>query len=73
MTARYDFSLDGPRSRHVHDDGCEEVAQVEALVGSVVKCCETDFGVLAELQRLEGSSHCGLETAKHGLDPFEVG
>jgi len=51
--------LDWPRPRNVHDEGCDEAAQVEALVKSVGKYWEIGLGVLAELQRHEGSSQRG--------------
>ncbi len=73
MTASDDFFLDWPSSRHVHDEGCDKAAQVEALVESVGKCCEIGLGLLAELQRLEGSSQRDLEIAQHGVDPLEFG
>jgi hypothetical protein len=69
MPASDDFFLDWPSPRHVHYEGCDEAAQVEALVESVGKCCEIGLGVLAELQCLEGSSQRGLEIAQHVLGP----
>jgi hypothetical protein len=73
MPASDDFFLDRPGPCHVHDQGRYEAAQIESMVEPVGKGCEIGLSVLAELQRLEGSSQGGLEVAQHGVDPLEFG
>ncbi len=43
------------------------------MVEAVGEGAEVGLGVLAILQRLEGTQHHGLEVAQHGVDPLELG
>ena len=61
----------GPR--HVNDERGDQVAKVESVVEPICEGAEVGLGVLAVLQRLEGTRHNGLEVAQHGVDPSELG
>lgn len=59
--------------RCVNDEPDDQVAQVEAVVEPVDEGTEVGLGVLAVLQRFEGTRHHGLEVTQHGADPLELG
>jgi hypothetical protein len=62
-----------PGSRHINDEGGDQVAQVESMVEPVGEGCEVGLGVFAEFQRLVGAGQHGLEVAQHRVDPLELG
>ncbi len=53
MPASDDFFLDWPSPRHVHDEGCDEAAQIEALVESVGIGCEKYEALKLEIEALK--------------------
>jgi hypothetical protein len=73
MPASDPFFRYRPGSRHINDEGGDQVAQVESVVEAVGEGCEVGLGVLAELQRLVGAGQHGLEVALHRVDPLERG
>lgn len=57
----------------VKDESDDHVAQVELVVEPVGnKGCELGLGVLAILQRLEGTRNHSLEVAQHGVYPLKL-
>jgi hypothetical protein len=53
VPASDDFFLDWPSPRHVHDEGCDEAAQIEALVQSVGIGCEKCEELKLEIEALK--------------------
>jgi hypothetical protein len=53
VPASDDFFLDWPSPRHVHDEGCDVAAQIEALVEFVGIGCEKYEALKLEIEALK--------------------
>ena len=60
------------RAQYVHDETCNDAAQIKAPIESLGKSSQVAHAVRAVPQRAKRAYQCRFQLAKHGLDPLEL-
>ena len=60
------------RAQYVHDETCNDAAQIKAPIESLGKIIQVAHAVRAVPKRAKRAHQCGFKLAKHGVDSLEL-
>ena len=63
--------LDRLGAHYVHDEACNEAAQIEAPIESIGEGSQVVLAVRAVLERVECACQRRIQIAQHSVDPLE--
>ena len=63
---------DRPGAHNIHDEACNEAAQIEAPIESIGKSSQVVLAGRAILERVECACQRRLQIAQHRVDPLEL-